>query len=331
MRSLYKFAMVFALLMIHAACMQTTSVEAQNSGGQSKILPPDLTDTRWQLIKIQSMDDNEYIPDEPAKYQLTFLPAGELIIVADCNRGRGQWVQTGTSQLEFSQIVSTRAECGPNSLYNRFINNLNYIRSFVYVNGHIFLATMADGAILEFAPLSDNGANTQPSFDCNNTENTVETLICDSPQLAGLDRELQTLYGSALIKYPPEEINALKATQRGWIKGRNECWKENDVGSCTSLEYKRRITELQVSTGALVVPKATLFQCADNSLLTVYFYDGTKIPAAVINQTPNQYFAFNTPTKKGAMYVARNESLWLTGDSAVWQIMDKEIKCQKKK
>jgi hypothetical protein len=47
----------------------------------------------------------------------------------------------------------TRGTCPPGSLYDRFISDLDYVRSFVLEDGHLFLATMADGAILEFEPM----------------------------------------------------------------------------------------------------------------------------------------------------------------------------------
>ena len=39
--------------------------------------------------------------------------------------------------------------------------------------------------------------------------------------------------------------NTLKAVQRGWVKGRNECWKSTDPISCIKGEYQLRINELQ--------------------------------------------------------------------------------------
>jgi para-nitrobenzyl esterase len=47
----------------------------------------------------------------------------------------------------------TRAMCPPGSLYDRFISDLGYVRSFVLKDGHLFLATRTDGAILEFEPM----------------------------------------------------------------------------------------------------------------------------------------------------------------------------------
>ena len=144
---------LFFYTAILLACTQLPHGVAQPVA-TDKIQPPELINTRWQLVVIQSMDDTKYIPNNPSNYQIAFLANGELSIVADCNRGRGSWIQN-RNQLEFSQLISTRAACGPDSLYDRFMNNLNNVRSFVFVNGHIFLATQADGAILEFEAIED--------------------------------------------------------------------------------------------------------------------------------------------------------------------------------
>jgi len=38
---------------------------------------------------------------------------------------------------------------------------------------------------------------------------------------------------------------ALKAEQRGWVKGRDDCWKRSDVRGCVAGEYRSRIAELK--------------------------------------------------------------------------------------
>jgi para-nitrobenzyl esterase len=45
------------------------------------------------------------------------------------------------------------AICPPGSLHDRFIGDLGYVRSYVLKDGHLFLATMADGSILQFEPV----------------------------------------------------------------------------------------------------------------------------------------------------------------------------------
>jgi len=84
----------------------------------------------------------------------------------------------------------------------------------------------------------------QPSFDCSKVrKDSSEGVICSSDRLMDLDRELAAVYKKALAKAP--KGNMLKAEQRGWIKGRNDCWKSKDEKQCMVDEYQARIKELQ--------------------------------------------------------------------------------------
>jgi para-nitrobenzyl esterase len=113
-----------------------------------------LAGTAWQLLRINSMDDTVSTPDDPAKYTLNFGPDGRVAVRADCNRGTGTWTARGAS-LEFGPIALTRAMCPPGSLHDTYVAQLAYVRSFVLEDGNLHLATMADGAIIDFAPLAE--------------------------------------------------------------------------------------------------------------------------------------------------------------------------------
>lgn len=112
-----------------------------------------LAGTSWQLVRISSMDDSETTPDESAKYTLSFGEDGRVAVRADCNRGQGSWTSESAGQLQFGQIATTRAMCPPESLHDRFLAELGYVRSYVLEGGKLHLATMADGSIIEFEPL----------------------------------------------------------------------------------------------------------------------------------------------------------------------------------
>lgn len=86
-----------------------------------------------------------------------------------------------------------------------------------------------------------------PSFDCLKASGQVEKLICSDSELAGLDVELACLYKAALTKAAGQELKTLRAYQRGWIKGRNECWKAIGVSvrACVEASYRDRIKELR--------------------------------------------------------------------------------------
>ena len=130
------------------------------AGGQSEegqITQPDaaeaLAGKSWRLVQIMSMDDNTYKPEEGSQYTLTFDADGGMQIRADCNRGTGSWESTTAGKLTFGRIVATQSQCPPGSLRDRYMAQFPWVRSYVMRGGNLFLATMADGSIVEFEPL----------------------------------------------------------------------------------------------------------------------------------------------------------------------------------
>lgn len=119
----------------------------------SQTTESELAGTSWQLVKISSMDDSTDVPDAPSRYTLELDADGSVSILADCNRGMGNWSSEGTSQLTFGPVAATRAMCPPDSLSGKYLAQFEYVRSYVLKDGHLFLATMADGSIIEFEPL----------------------------------------------------------------------------------------------------------------------------------------------------------------------------------
>ncbi|MBZ0059529.1 lysozyme inhibitor LprI family protein [Leclercia sp. LTM01] len=87
-----------------------------------------------------------------------------------------------------------------------------------------------------------------PSFSCKGIrEGSMEERICKSPELSALDRQMAKTWSAALEKSGSDKT--LKATQRGWIKGRDECWKETDHDACIKTQYQQRLRELQTTFG----------------------------------------------------------------------------------
>jgi uncharacterized protein len=84
-----------------------------------------------------------------------------------------------------------------------------------------------------------------PSFNCAKASSDVEQLICNDAELAQLDRSLSTLYQRVLQNTPAGEQKMLKAEQRGWVKGRDDCWKSDDMRGCVKGEYQYRISQLK--------------------------------------------------------------------------------------
>ena len=125
------------------------------------------------------------------------------------------------------------------------------------------------------APLRAEG----PAFNCAKADGEVEELICQDEGLAALDRKMDEVYKAALDKAKNEVPPVLKAEQRGWIKGRNECWKATgadnpafltaswqatSVRDCVEGQYRLRISELQARY-RLVPMKGPVFYACENN------------------------------------------------------------------
>ncbi len=150
------------LLLVGCAEMPRPSKQAgtlaSDSDGASKPATStprisELSDTAWRLVQIQSMDDRVYTPEPNRPYVISFLSEGKAMVEADCNRGRGAWTSEGRGRLRVGPMAVTKVACPPGSLGSRFVTDLSFVRSYVLEEDRLFLATMADGAILEFAPM----------------------------------------------------------------------------------------------------------------------------------------------------------------------------------
>jgi uncharacterized protein len=67
------------------------------------------------------------------------------------------------------------------------------------------------------------------------------------PDLAALDVELARLYRVISAQATAQKLKTLRTYQRGWIKGRNDCWKAVGVGvrACVEASYRARIRVLR--------------------------------------------------------------------------------------
>jgi len=115
-----------------------------------------------------------------------------------------------------------------------------------------------------------------PTFDCAQAQVEVEKLICSDASLAALDRKLDAAYKAATAKAAGKLVTQLRSEQRGWVKGRNDCWKANGqqtwitatwtvdtVKGCVEAQYRLRTSELQ-SVWRLVPPKTVSYFCQNN-------------------------------------------------------------------
>jgi uncharacterized protein len=115
-----------------------------------------------------------------------------------------------------------------------------------------------------------------PTFNCAKAQGEVEKLICSDASLAALDRKLAEVYKAATSKAKGKLATRLREEQRGWVKGRNDCWKAkgqqtwitatwtvDTVKGCVDAQYRLRTSELQ-AMWRLLPPRTVFHACQNN-------------------------------------------------------------------
>ena len=177
-----------------------------------------------------------------------------------------------------------------------------------------------------------SAGETGPSFDCSSVDaGSIEAMVCEDTMLSALDRELADVYAAASAKAGNEHPPVLKAEQRGWIKGRNECWKSDDKRACVSDEYRRRIAELQARYRLLPATGPVTFTCggnAANEVVVTYFE--TDPPTLIAERGDSVSLMYRQPSASGTRYQGRNESFWEHQGEAkiVWGYSADAMQCR---
>jgi uncharacterized protein len=182
-----------------------------------------------------------------------------------------------------------------------------------------------------------------PSFDCTKAESAAEMLVCQDEELAKLDREIARLFTLANngSRIAPNRRAELIGSQRGWIKWRDSCWKEQEVRACLYSTYVTRIHQIRegyaearrpdpsaISSGPMLVDCAnfaTSIRATFVKLQTpmAYLESGTAYrivmtltPAASGTPTASRTpAASRPPAPSGAKYTAQYGS----GEAALWE------------
>jgi uncharacterized protein len=173
-----------------------------------------------------------------------------------------------------------------------------------------------------------------PAFDCTQVEaGSIEEIICKDDKLAALDRKLAEVYGAASKKAVNEHPPVIKAEQRGWIKGRNDCWKNDDRRRCVEDAYVLRIAELQARYRLVAVTGPVFYACDGdprNEVAATFFK--TDPPTLIAERGDQSSLMYLQPSGSGSKYQGRNESLWEHQGEAIitWGYGSPEMHCKRK-
>ncbi len=172
----------------------------------------------------------------------------------------------------------------------------------------------------------------QPSFDCAKASSDAEDLICSDAALAEIDQRLAARFLSALSVIDEmdagknEAEKSLRATQRGWIKGRDDCWKAEDLRGCIEASYLTREAEL-VAMWMLEEPASVaVFSCENNPAneVAVFFFD-TEQGAIRLEYGDSVRPGWRVPAASGAKYETPfGGSFWTQGNEAMFYWVEVE-------
>lgn len=149
-----------------------------------------------------------------------------------------------------------------------------------------------------------------PSFDCAKADAEAEQMVCNDPELAALDRQLAAEYQHAQAQ-PGADEATLESVQRGWVSGRDDCWKADDVRRCVLEAYQTRLVELKIDDPATVTPPTVTYRCPDPAkAFTAQFYNQFEPPAAVLTWGTDKAIVFSEPSGSGARYGRDGVEYW---------------------
>ena len=169
---------------------------------------------------------------------------------------------------------------------------------------------LISGVLAALAPGAN--AETGPSFDCaQKPASSVEQRICADAKLAALDRQMAEVYAAATAKATRADAQALVAEQRGWIKGRNDCWKQADVPACVESSYRMRIAGLQARYRLVDPVGSARYECPGTPAREASAdYFATDPPTAIVEYAGATQLMYAAPSGSGARYQGGNRQLW---------------------
>lgn len=188
--------------------------------------------------------------------------------------------------------------------------------------------------ILCLSPNAITANEEGPSFDCSNVEaGSVAEMVCKDQNLTALDLKMAALYKEASKKAVNEHPPVLKAEQRGWIKGRDECWKSDEKKKCVEESYTLRIAELGARYRLVGSDGPFFYVCDDNPAkeIIITFFK-TDPPTLIAEFGDSVSLMYLQPLGSGSKYQGRNESAWIKGKEAMitWGYGSQEMSCKQK-
>ena len=142
----------------------------------------------------------------------------------------------------------------------------------------IFAAAVSYGAT--FSASYANECSGNASFDCTNASAPSDKIICGSVRLRNVDCVLGVVYKNARSLVNDDEKKEITASQRMWVKGRNDgCKASPNIEACYEATITDRIGQLSAIIAKHQHPSST--QCTPRQPTSRIFSDASMTRPAI--------------------------------------------------
>jgi heat shock protein HslJ len=104
----------------------------------------ELRGTSWRWVEFTSPTESLTVL-KPDRYTLAFTDYDRVALRADCNRGQAQLTSPARGELRIGPVAMTKALCPPNSLSDRFTQEVARVVRYAVRGGELYLE-LANGS-----------------------------------------------------------------------------------------------------------------------------------------------------------------------------------------
>ncbi|MGQ0811664.1 MAG: MliC family protein [Nitrospiraceae bacterium] len=178
-----------------------------------------------------------------------------------------------------------------------------------------------------------------PSFDCRQVKpSSIESVICGSPQLSSLDREMVRLYKLATGPASGASVEEAKQEHMVWLKEYNQCARIQAQELCMRNRYLKRIARLRLSSKAArgaddkgISIGPVVYQCEKTDGMVIATFVKADPPVAYVTRKDTWVTMERVPSGSGAKYQGDSaQSFWEHQGEALYREGDEvpEVKCK---
>jgi heat shock protein HslJ len=137
--------MIALVALLAVGCTGTTESDEPVEAESADV---DIVGVVWQWTETVTPVETITV-DDPSLYTLTLQPDGQAQIQADCNSATTSYTLED-GNITFGPMASTLAECGPDSLYDRYLQDIGAAAIYFMDGADLMIDLQMDSGTMRF-------------------------------------------------------------------------------------------------------------------------------------------------------------------------------------